>query len=166
MTYDNRSREELYQEEVDEAGYELPPTRRQVVERQIRREVRIDDPYEPLPPNGPLSRHQAEREMAAQAAMQRDVVVRITQVIWLLTGVLVSLIGIRFVLKLLAANPGAGFAQFVYQVTDAFLAPFAGLTATPSAAGIVLEIPALIAMLVYALLGWVIVRLIWILLIR
>jgi len=105
----------------------------------------------------------AERQMATQAAYQEALAVRFTQVIWLLTGLLVGLIGIRFVLKLLAANPGAGFAQFIYSVTDLFMAPFAGLTATPSAAGVVLELPALVAMIVYALLGWLIVRLIWIL---
>jgi hypothetical protein len=48
-------------------------------------------------------------------------------------------------------------------ITDPFLLPFQGLTATPSAAGMVLEIPTLIAMLVYLLMAWVVVRLIWVL---
>ncbi len=101
--------------------------------------------------------------MATQAAYQRALAVRFSQVIWLVIGVVVGLIGIRFVLKLIAANPSAGFSQFVYSVTDVFMAPFAGLTATPSAGGVVLELPAIVAMIVYALLGWLIVRLIWVL---
>ena len=162
MTQDRRRRETEVRREVlvqDEYG-------ERVVEREIRREVSGDDPYTvPAPP--PRSAEvNAERELAAQAAYQEGMVVRLTQVIWLLTGALVGLIGIRFVLKLLAANANAGFARFVYSVTDVFMAPFAGLTASPSASGVVLELPAIIAMIVYGLLGWLIVRLLWILLSR
>jgi hypothetical protein len=89
--------------------------------------------------------------------------VRITQFIWLIAGVLEALFAVRIVLKLLAANPAAGFAQFIANVTAPFLAPFAGLLANPTASnGSVLEITTLIAMLVYALLAWGIVRLLWI----
>jgi hypothetical protein len=88
---------------------------------------------------------------------------RLTQFIYLLTTVLEVFLAIRFTLKLIAANPAAGFAQFIYGMTDVFLVPFSGLTATPSAAGAVLEIPTIIAMIVYAFLAWGIVRIIWIL---
>jgi hypothetical protein len=109
-------------------------------------------------------RDAGERERApGQTVERRAALTRITQLIWFFAGVLEALLGIRFVLKLLAANPEAGFATFVYGITEVFLAPFAGLTATPSASGAVLEIPTLIAMLVYALVAWGIVRLIWIL---
>ena len=53
----------------------------------------------------------------------------------------------------MAANPAAGFATFIYNMTAVFLTPFFGLTATPSANGSILEIPTLIAMLVYAPVG-------------
>lgn len=86
---------------------------------------------------------------------------RITQFIWLATSTLEILLAIRFMLKLIAANPGAGFAQFIYSVTGVFLTPFVGLTGTPSADGSVLEVFTLIAMLVYALLAWGLVRLMW-----
>jgi hypothetical protein len=86
---------------------------------------------------------------------------KVTQAIWLLTGILESLIGIRILLKLIAANPQAGFAQFVYSITGAFLVPFFGLTGTPEAGGSVLELSSLIAMLVYALIAWLIVRVLW-----
>jgi hypothetical protein len=88
---------------------------------------------------------------------------RLTQFIYLLTTILEVFLAIRFVLKLIAANPSAGFAQFIYGMTDVFLVAFTGLTATPSAAGAVLEIPTIIAMIVYAFLAWGIVRIIWIL---
>ncbi|MCB8988022.1 MAG: YggT family protein [Ardenticatenaceae bacterium] len=89
---------------------------------------------------------------------------KINQIIWLVAVVLELLILFRVFLKLIAANPQSGFANFVYAITAPFLAPFAGLTSTPSASGSVLEISSLIAMVAYALLFWLIayvVRLIW-----
>lgn len=65
-------------------------------------------------------------------------------------------------MKLLAANPDAGFAQFVYGMSEVFLLPFRGLAVTPSASGAVLEIPTLIAMLIYALVAWGVVRAVWV----
>jgi hypothetical protein len=91
---------------------------------------------------------------AEQAAM-----FKLDQALWLLLGVIEALIAIRVVLKLMAANPNSGFAALIYAITAPLLAPFAGLTATPSAAGAVLEIPALIAMVIYALFFWFLVRL-------
>jgi hypothetical protein len=88
--------------------------------------------------------------------------VRITQIIWLVTSVIEALFTIRVLLKLMAANPAAGFAVFIYNMTAVFLAPFFGLTASPSANDSVLELSTLIAMLVYALLAWGIVRVLWI----
>ena len=103
-----------------------------------------------------------QRNQAAQAYRRQYNLTRITQIIWLITGVLESVFAIRVLLKLMAANPAAGFATFIYNMTAVFLTPFFGLTATPSANGSVLEIPSLIAMLVYALLAWGIVRVLWI----
>lgn len=138
--------------------------RDRIVEREVRREVVNDDRVPPPPPyQGPPEPAVPEREMATQAAYQQAMAVRFSQVIWLLTGLVVGLIGIRFVLRLLAANPDAGFSQFIFSLTNPFMAPFVGLTAEPSAAGVVLELPAIIAMIVYGLLGWLIVRLVWIL---
>src|SRR6266511_5268584 len=44
---------------------------------------------------------------------RRYTLVRVTQLIWLVAGFIEALIGIRFVLKLIGANPDAGFAQFI-----------------------------------------------------
>ena len=96
----------------------------------------------------------------------RQTVYKVTQLVWLLFGILEGLIGFRVILKLIAANPNNWFTFFVYQLTDFFLWPFLTITGTPAFAGHVLEIPAIIAMLVYALLGWIIVRLIWVIFYR
>ncbi len=85
-------------------------------------------------------------------------VAKACQLVWLCAGIIEVLIGLRIVLKLIAANPNSGFASFVYNVASPFLAPFFGLTGSPAAGGSVLEVPSVIAMLVYALLAWGIVR--------
>ncbi len=87
--------------------------------------------------------------------------IKASQVLWFLTGILEVAIGLRVLLKLLAANPDAGFARFIYGITSVFLAPFFGLLATPSANGAVLELPTIFGMIVYALLAWGIVRAMW-----
>jgi YggT family protein len=85
---------------------------------------------------------------------------RLVSLVWLVAFVLESLFGLRFVLKLLAANPDAGFSRFVYSSTAVFLQPFQGLTVTPSAGGMVLELTTLIAMLVYLIAFWVVMELV------
>ena len=99
-------------------------------------------------------------------ARRRQSVSRVVQAIWLLFGILEAAIGLRVFLKLIAANPNNLFAQLVYSFTDLFLWPFAGLTISPSTRGFVLEIPAVIAMIVYAIAGWVLASLVWIIFAR
>lgn len=102
-----------------------------------------------------------ERVVEDVGAERRTQLGKAAQFIWLLAGLLEGLIGLRFLLKLIAANPAAPFAQLVYGITDLFLWPFQGLTATPAANGMVLEISSLIAMLVYAVLAWMVVKLLY-----
>ena len=91
---------------------------------------------------------------------------RVEQLIWLILGVIETFIGLRIILKLIAANPTNDFANFVYTFAAFFLQPFFGLTGSPAAGGSVLEIPSLIAMLVYALLFWAIVKVVQLLFAR
>lgn len=72
--------------------------------------------------------------------------------------VLEILLGFRIFLKLIDANPDSGFAWFVYGVTGPFLAPFSGLIQTPEVNGSEFEIFALIAILAYAILFWLILK--------
>lgn len=89
-----------------------------------------------------------------------------TQLVWLLFGILETLIGLRILLKLIAANPNSPIAALIYAFTDLFLFPFAGLTVTPAAGGMVLEISSIFAMLIYALIAWAIERVIWVIFYR
>ena len=80
------------------------------------------------------------------------------RIFWFALGVLETLLGLRFLLALFGANPGNEFASLVYGVTGPFVLPFRTLFATPSAQGSVFEFYTLIAMVVYFLLWWAIVR--------
>lgn len=103
---------------------------------------------------------EATRVHATVEAEQRRGLLKLTQFVWLGFGVVEGLIGLRILLKLIAANPDNPFAQFIYSITDLFLWPFVGLTRTPAAQGIVLEIHSIIALFVYALLSVLIERMI------
>jgi hypothetical protein len=103
------------------------------------------------------------RDLGVEA---RSLAYRLSSLIWMAFGLLIGLIALRVFLKLIAANPASPFAGMLYAFTDIFLWPFHGLTVTPAVGGMVLEIPAIIGMFVYALLAWVIVRIIWFLFYR
>ncbi len=96
----------------------------------------------------------------------REALYRVTQFIWLLFGGLEALIGIRVLLRLIAANPGNWFTAFVYALSDLFLWPFRNMVANPAFQNHVFEITSLIAMIVYPLIGWAIVRLVWVIFYR
>jgi len=85
---------------------------------------------------------------------------RAAQVVYVIFGVLEALIAFRVVLKLLAANPDAGFSSLVYSITQPFVALFQDVFPTPVSHNSVFEISSALAMLVYALIGWAIVLLI------
>ncbi len=76
----------------------------------------------------------------------------------MLFGILEGLLGIRFVLALFGANPAAGFAQFIYSITKPFLVPFVGLFGTARSGGSVFDVSPLVAIVVYALIAWVLVK--------
>jgi hypothetical protein len=97
---------------------------------------------------------------------QRIFSFKATQLIWLFLGVLEALLALRILLKMMGANPENPFAMFLYSLTGLFVFPFMGLTATPQAGGMVLELSTIIAMLAYALVFWGIERLVWVIFYR
>lgn len=105
-----------------------------------------------------------QRVVEQRPSTQRVIVSRVSQFIWLVVAIIVGLIAFRFVLLLLGANPASGFADFIYSVTNVLIAPFAGLLSTPSLTdGSVIDVVSIVAMIVYLLIGWLIVRLVHIL---
>jgi hypothetical protein len=73
--------------------------------------------------------------------------------------VLEVLLAIRLVLLLFAANPQAIFSVLIYSVTGPFVAPFYGVFPSAVGGGHQFDAATVLAMLIYPLLDWAIVRL-------
>lgn len=87
-------------------------------------------------------------------------------VIYYILGLLEIMLGLRFIFMLLGANPRSGFTSFLYSVSGIFIAPFSGIFSPMSTTGLasrsVFDPAAIIAMLIYALAAWGVVKLLWI----
>lgn len=84
----------------------------------------------------------------------------ITSLIYFLLGVLEVVLGLRFIFRLLGASEVSPFITFLYNVSHPFVAIFNGIfnDQTIGSTG-VFEISTILAILIYALIGWGIVSL-------
>jgi hypothetical protein len=104
---------------------------------------------------GYTSTEQTVRDVAAERRMN---VFQITRVIWSILALLEIMLGLRFLLKLIGANAASGFGGFVYGTTGLFVKPFVGVVPTWTSGDLILELNTLVAIAIYALLFWGIVR--------
>lgn len=82
-----------------------------------------------------------------------------TQIVWYILGFIEILLLFRFILKFLGANPGAGFTSLVYGITYVFTAPFLTVFHITYIEGSIFEWTTLLAMLVYWIIAWGIIKL-------
>ncbi len=84
------------------------------------------------------------------------------RVVWFVAGVLLVLLGFRFLLSLLGANTTNGFADFIYSVSQPFVAPFFSLFRYDNYTYGVsrFEVYTLVAIVFYAVVAWGIVKLV------
>lgn len=87
-------------------------------------------------------------------------VVMAQRIIWFVVGLLNILLITRFILLLLGANNDAGFVTFIYNITAPFVAPFVGIFGEPTYGQFMIEWSSLLAIIVYSLIAWGIVKLI------
>lgn len=85
---------------------------------------------------------------AAQLAVWRA-----QRIIYYVFGVIQAFILIRFVLKLVAANPSSPFTQIIYNTSWVFVFPFNAVVPNNTVGGTVFEWFSLIALVVYALVS-------------
>ncbi len=128
----------------------------------------VYDPRDPRYDESPAReyRPRPDAPVVGPFGTSQSTLTRVGGLIQLGAWVVDGLIGLRFLLKLMAANPDNPFAALIYFLSRPFVAIFVGLTPTPSFAGIQIEFFDLIAILVYFLLAWALVRLLWILFAR
>jgi hypothetical protein len=79
---------------------------------------------------------------------------RAAAAIGFIVGVVDVLIAGRFLLKLLGASAQSAFVNLVYGISSPLVAPFHGIFPTSGSATNSFEPAALVAIAVYALIGW------------
>lgn len=102
------------------------------------------------------------REEARQMALARrnEILRRVQQAAYYLIAALQILLGMRFVLQLTGANPTSPFAQGIDFLASPYIAPFATLFPVFKFGQFnALNLNAIVAMITYALLGMLFVRL-------
>lgn len=82
-----------------------------------------------------------------------------TQIVWYALSLLEALLAFRFVLKFLGANPTAGFSNTIYALTWPFTAPFLAVFPKTVTYGSIFEWTTLLAILVYWMIAFAIVKL-------
>lgn len=113
-------------------------------------------------PNTKRTQVVEETRQPVETTQQNRAVSKAAQIIWFIVGVIVTILLVRAVLALLGANLENDIASFVYAISEPFVAPFRGLLQVGEfQAGVArLELETLIAALVYALIGWGLVKLV------
>lgn len=89
----------------------------------------------------------------------KKAIFRTYQIIWYILGVIEVVLAFRVMLKLLGANSGSGFTNFIYAVSSPFALPFAGILGITGGSVMILEWSTLVAMAVYAVIAYGIVAL-------
>jgi YGGT family protein len=118
-----------------------------------------EDDYDAPPPRAVETQH-VDTVVEDPYSERRDLAHKLHQAIYLIFGIVEGVIIIRFILRLLGANPAADFAAFVYGITAPLLAPFVGMFGNPQFSGSVVELHSIVALIVYMLLAWVLHRLV------
>ena len=103
------------------------------------------------PDGNTVQKTQRISDNRGETAHNRNVAVR---VVWFITGIVLTLLAFRFVLSLLGANRGNGFANFIYSGSYPFVSPFFGLFNYQAQYGVSrFEFETLVAMGVYAVVA-------------
>ena len=125
----------------------------------VRQETTTGEPVRPVAPVTPVTPVAPVTTSRTAVYRESGNNTRVIQVVWWIVGFIDVLIVIRFLLKLFGANP-APFVRFMYDLTWPLVAPFHGIFNTAQEGRSILEPESLVAMAIYALIGWGIVSLI------
>ena len=82
-----------------------------------------------------------------------------TSIIYYVLNVIEIILALRLVFRLLGANPASPIVNFLYTISAPLVAPFVGIFRQPVTGTSVLEVSTIIAMVIYALLVYLIIKL-------
>lgn len=105
--------------------------------------------------------HEVEtrRHVASSAELNEESAVRAMGVVSFVFWAIEALLALCFVFGVFGAAR-VGFANFLYSITDPFVAPFRGIFPAPTVEGNFFDSAAFVAMIVLALLAWVVASLV------
>jgi uncharacterized protein YggT (Ycf19 family) len=109
------------------------------------------DPVSAPPP--PASEH-------GSVAVKAGYNFRAASVVWFIVGVVDIFVAARFLGKLFGASAQSAFVNFIYQVSSPMVAPFTGIFGDTGSKTNTFETASLVAIVVYAVVGWGLVALI------
>ncbi|HYG83332.1 MAG TPA: YggT family protein [Verrucomicrobiae bacterium] len=100
-----------------------------------------------------------QRETVSQRTSTPGAII-FKRVVWYITGVIIALLVLRLILLMLAANDTNAFVSFIYGLSGFFAAPFFGIFSyQPTYGQFTFEVSTVVAIIVYALIGWGIAKL-------
>ena len=120
---------------------EVTTTNVQSPEQIVHKTVRLVEP-------------QAKGDAPQKIYEKKKSILRASQVIWYILGLVEVLLIFRFVLKVLGANPLVGFTNLIYTITTPLAGPFNGILGTSITGSSMFEWSTLIAAIVYLCIAW------------
>jgi len=131
-------------------------------EEHVETVVPVSRPVQPVEASVPVQ-PVATEYVRHSATVVRPHDHRLERGIWFLVGLIDALIAIRFFMRLLGASNDSGFVRFIYGITAPLVAPFRGIFPESGQGSYILEPASIVAILIYALIGWALIALIRIL---
>jgi len=127
--------------------YSQRPTESTSYERQVTRKAIPNNSYQP------------DAIDARQSYQEKKAVIRSYNAIWYFVGLIVAVLAFRFIFELLGANPYSGFVQLIYTLSYPFAVPFQSIFGITSFSRATFDWSVLVAIPVYILIGYALVRL-------
>ena len=114
----------------------------------------------PVPASAPVSAPTSAPVEHVSMTEQSRYNFRAAAVVWFVVGVVEIFIAARFLGKLFGASAHSAFVNFIYQVSGPMVAPFTGIFGDTGTRTNTFETASLVAIVVYAVIGWGLVVLI------
>lgn len=120
---------------------EVTTTNVQSPEQIVHKTVRLVEP-------------QAKGDAPQKIYEKKKSILRASQIIWYILGLIEVLLMFRFVLKVLGANQFVGFTNLIYTITMPLAGPFNGILGTSITGSSMFEWSTIIAAIVYLCIAW------------
>lgn len=80
-------------------------------------------------------------------------------VVYYILNIIEVILALRLIFRLLGANPDNGLVNFLYTISAPLISPFTGIFRQPVVSGSVIEWSTVVAMIIYAIVAYLIVQL-------